>query len=309
MTDRLTTAPVSLFIYNRPDTTERVFEQIAEAKPPKLYIFADGPQDDRLHDEARCQETRKIIDVDWDCEVHRKYASSNLGLKKRWVSGLEHLFTNEDRAIILEDDIVASSTFFRFCDELLERYQDDERVWDINGTNYLQTWKADRQDYHFTYHGSNWGWATWRRCWEEFDPEMDLWKEKEIQNRVRDILANPSMFEHSRTVYDRCYEEIIETWDYPWGLARQINSGLSIVPAKNLVSNIGFRSDATHTSDMDSPSADISRYELEFPLESPGHFVVDRDYDKEWFRQRKSWWERQPILRRLVDRIMRTLDR
>lgn len=304
MTDRLTTTPICLFIYNRPDTTERVFEQIRKAKPPKLYVYADGPQPGDSDDEVRCNETRDIITVDWECEVDQQYAASNLGLKQRWVSGLEHLFTNEERAIILEDDIVASQTFFKFCDELLDRYENDERVWDINGTNYLQTWKADRQDYHFTYHGSNWGWATWRRCWEEYDPEMNRWGDPEIRDRVRDVMADPAMYEYARTVYNRTYNGSIETWDYPWGLARHINSGLSIVPAKNLVSNIGFRSDATNTSNVDSHSANIPRYKLDFPLDSPGHFVVDRDYDRQWFRQRKAWWERQPYVRKFINNII-----
>lgn len=307
MTDRLTNEPVCLFIYNRPDTTQQVFDSIAEAKPPKLYVFADGPNTGDPDDEARCQETRDVIDVDWSCEVHREYADTNMGLKERWVTGFEHLFTNEERAIILEDDIVASETFFRFCDTLLEQYADDERIWDINGTNYLETWKVDRQDYHFTYYGSNWGWATWRRCWEEYDPEMMLWGDGEIRDRVRDVLADKALFEYAKTVYDRTYEGEIETWDYPWGFARHINSGHSIVPAKNLVSNIGFRSDATHTSDAESPSANIPRYELEFPLTEPDHMAVDRDYDERWFRKRKTWWERQPMLRRLADTVVRTI--
>jgi GR25 family glycosyltransferase involved in LPS biosynthesis len=284
-----------------------VFEQITKARPPKLYVFADGPNSERDDDEDRCRETRSVINVDWDCEVTREYADLNLGLKQRWVTGFDYLFDHEDRAIILEDDIVASETFFKFCETLLDRYQDDKRIWDINGTNYLKTWKPERQDYHFTYHGSNWGWATWRRCWEEFDPEMELWGRADIRDRIRDVLADRTLFEHSRTVYDRSYQGAIKTWDYPWGFARQLNSGMSIVPAKNLVSNVGFRSDATHTRDAESPIANLQRYDIEFPLSEPDHVAVDRDYDRASFKLRKAWWERQPMLRWLVDEVTRLM--
>lgn len=298
---------VALFIFNRPSTTEQVFNQIAEAEPPRLYVIADGPREDHPNDIQKCQSARKITDaVNWQCEVKRNYAKQNQGLKQRFVTGLEWLFDYESEAIILEDDCVPNLDFFKFCEVMLEEYRDDKRVWDISGSNHLESWKESHQDYHFSFNGGIWGWATWRRSWEQYDPEMDLWTDPEARARFRDVIADKSIITYLETIYGRTYDRDIETWDYPWGFSRQLNSGLSVVPARNLVSNVGFGENATNTTDTSSQMAAIPRDSLNFPLHIRDYVAVDREYDRAYFKMRTEPWERIPFLRRVTDKLLRS---
>jgi hypothetical protein len=242
--------------------------------------------------------------IDWDCEVSREYADRNLGLKRRFVTGLRSIFEAEERAVILEDDCVPNQDFFRFCDVMLERYANDERIWDVSGTNHLGRWRDDTQEYHFSNQGGIWGWATWQRAWKAYDPDMELWTDEYVRSRLRDVIADDSLFEYLYTVYDRSYHNEIETWDYPWGFARNINSGLSVVPSRNLVSNVGFDSEATNTTD-EGPMSAIPKHSISFPLDAPNCVAVDREFDREFHRLRAEWWERVPLLRRVTDRLLR----
>lgn len=306
MTNWTADVPVAIFIFNRPEPTKRVFRQIAEVEPSILYVVADGPRFGVPTDPDRCRVARSITEqVDWDCEVHREYADENLGLKQRFVTGLKSIFETEQQAIILEDDCIPNQDFFRFCETMLRRYADDERIWDVAGTNYLERWRDNQQDYHFSNQGGIWGWATWRRSWEDYDPEMELWTDTHVRSRLRDVIADGSQYEYLRTVYRRAYRNEIETWDYPWGFARNINSGLSVVPSRNLVSNIGFGSDATNTTENEGPLSAIPRHPMSFPIEFKEYVAVDREFDDRFHHLRTSWWERVSALRRLTDDILR----
>ncbi|WP_408957712.1 hypothetical protein [Natrinema sp. 74] len=190
---------------------------------------------------------------------------------------------------------------------MLEEYEGDKRIWDISGTNYLGEWQSEQQDYHFSYYGGIWGWATWRQTWEKYDPEMDLWGQETVKRRLQDVLASRSQYEYLRTVYERTYEGEIETWDYQWGFARHINSGLSVVPAQNLVTNVGFGDNATNTTDESSNMANIPRGNIEFPIDSHDYVAVDRKFDREFHKLRTSWWERIAALRYFSDAVLRRI--
>src|ERR1041384_4077758 len=167
---------VAILIFNRPDKAERVFRAIAEARPSKLLIIADGPRSDRPDEAERCHLTRQVVaEVNWDCEVSRNYSSINLGMNGRTVSGLNWVFGLVDEAIFLEDDCLPDSSFFRFCDELLEKYRNDERVMMISGDNYMRGRRVTPHSYFFSHYTGTWGWATWRRAWQYLDIDMDLW--------------------------------------------------------------------------------------------------------------------------------------
>ncbi len=157
--------PVALIIFNRPDTTERVFAEIAKARPPKLFIIADGPREDRPGEAERCASARAIVDrVDWNCEVQKNYSDVNLGCGARPATGISWVFDQVEEAIILEDDCIAHPTFFRFCDELLEKYRDDERIMHIAGNNFQFGNQRTSFSYFFSHHNICWGWASWRSC-------------------------------------------------------------------------------------------------------------------------------------------------
>jgi len=282
-----------------------VFERVAASKPPKLYVVADGPHDEVAGEADRCRAARAATEaVDWECKVERNYSEENLGLKRRFVTGLAWLFEHESEAIILEDDCLPHRDFFRFCSCMLERYRKDTRVWDVTGTNHLGTWKAETQDYHFSHIGGMWGWATWRRSWEAYDPEMTLWEDESVRDRLRDLLADDAAIAYAETVYSRSYRGLIDSWGYPWSFSRQINSGLSIVPAKILISNIGFGEGATNTTDEDHTLANVPTQDLDFPLSEQPCVAVDQDYDLTYLRTRTSFWERIPWLRRLTNQLV-----
>ncbi|NEO80981.1 glycosyltransferase family 2 protein [Moorena sp. SIO4G3] len=277
--------PVAFIIFKRPDTTERVFEVIRQAKPPKLLVIADGPCADRPGEAEKCAAARAIIErVDWDCEVLENYSDVNLGCCQRVSSGIDWVFNTVEEAIILEDDCLPHPDFFPFCENLLERYRDDERVMMVSGTNFLGKWKSDRQSYHFSYYGGIWGWASWRRAWNYYDITMSLWSNPDIKNRIRDVLANNEHYQARKKSFDSTLNGKYDAWDYRWSFARLAQSGLSIVPAVNLISNIGFGEGATHTVSATSKLAELKTISLDFPINYNQFTAVDRDYDHNYFQ-------------------------
>lgn len=276
---------VAFLIFNRPGPTQQVFEAIRQAKPPKLLVVADGPRTHKLGEAEKCAATRSIIEqVDWDCEVIKNYSDTNLGCGLRVSSGLNWVFEQVEEAIILEDDCIPDQTFFQFCDELLEKYRDDEQVMMICGTNPLPEWKSSQQSYHFSYISVAWGWASWRRAWKHYDFHMKLWALPEVRDRIRDVIGNIRDYSLVKKIFDNMYAGKIDTWDYQWFFTRLSQMGLVITPALNLVRNVGFGEDATHwKSKKEDPDRKV--YSMSFPLKAPPALAPDRDYDNMRYRQ------------------------
>jgi hypothetical protein len=288
--------PVALFIFNRIDTTKQVFDQIRKTKPSKLLVVADGPRTNRPGELEKCTQVRELIDqVDWDCKVIKNYSEQNLGCKQRVFSGLSWVFEVVDEAIILEDDCLPDLTFFQFCEELLEKYRDDERVMAIGGTNVLGRWKSDIQSYHFSYHGTIWGWASWRRAWNYYDVDVKLWGKQEVKNCIRSLCANDREYRYRAQLFESVYRQEVDTWDYQWMFTRFIQSGLTVLPAVNLVSNLGFgHADATHTKKVNK-LANLNRYNLTFPLKIHEYVCIDREFEKALLDKvmfNRSHWQR-----------------
>ncbi|WP_144426075.1 glycosyltransferase family protein [Halanaeroarchaeum sulfurireducens] len=299
-----TKTPVALFIYKRPKHTEKVLKQIRKANPQLLLVIADGPRNESEH--RKCKETRRLVEeVEYDFEVRTNFASKNLGLRKRFESGLEWIFEQTEEAIILEDDTFPHPSFFTFCENLLEYYRDDRRVWDISGSNHLGKWQRNGYDYHFSHYGGIWGWATWRDSWKEYNSEMDLWKSDIVKDRIRDVIANDKHYQYTNRVYDETRAGVIETWDYQWGFSRHRNNGLSVVPSKNLVRNIGFDETATHTTDSTPEFAEDDIFELSLPLSHPPFVAPDRGYDQRFHNLRNT----RSVPRRIFDAINDKISR
>ena len=278
--------PVAFFVFNRPTFTARVFERIAAARPARLFVIADGPRPGRPGEAEQCAAVRRIVSqVDWDCEVRTNFARTNLGCKNRVAGGLDWVFQQVDRAIVLEDDCLPHPTLFPFFAEMLDRFADDARVMMVTGTNATASWKLDRQSYHFSYCGSIWGWATWRRAWSYYDVAMRLWNDPEARQRMIDVFALPELYESRLKAYGEVAAGKVDTWDMQWSFARIIQSGLSVVPAVNLVSNLGFGPGATHTHNPAAALADLPLGEMEFPLRHNDLVAVDRQYDLAFTRQ------------------------
>ncbi len=277
--------PVALILFNRPDLTERVFSEIAKAQPRKLFLIADGPRLDNPTDSDKCAAARAVVEnVDWECEVLRDYSDANLGCGRRPATGICWVFDQVEEAIILEDDCVPHPTFFPFCDELLARYREDGRIMQICGHNFQFGHTRGPFSYFFSRHNlCSGGWATWRRAWRHFDPSLALWPALRETSWLLHMLGDPKAAELYRTVFDQAHAGggDVNYWDYQWTFACWAHHGLSILPNTTLLSNVGFREDATHTKVAASDRrAFLAAEEMLFPLRHPPLVVQDRDADR-----------------------------
>lgn len=293
------TTPVVLLVFNRPKETSRVFASIREARPKQLLVIADGPRLGNVGESDLCTEVRSIVEkVDWPCDVSHNYSDENLGCKIRVSSGLIWAFGQVEEAIILEDDCFPDPTFFRFCQEMLNKYRDEDRVMSICGSNLIECWKADLQSYHFSRCFGVWGWATWRRAWDYYDVNMSLWQKPEIRRQLEEELGGDPLYRMRVLDFDRIVAGSVDTWDYQWTFAQLEQSGLCVVPAVNLVSNIGFNAEATHTVNAKNSFAALPTFPSQFPLEINEVITADYDYDAAVVAKTLS---ERPLLLKLSD--------
>ena len=250
---------VLFLVFNRPDTTRQVFEAIRAAKPPRLYVAADGPRQNREGEFKRCEEVRKIATtVDWPCEVKTLFRSENLGCKLGVSGGIDWFFEHEEEGIILEDDVLPHPDFFMFCETLLHRYAENDRVWMITGNNFQDGQKRGAGAYYFSRYTHIWGWATWRRAWKHYDRDLSYWKEWNKSDAWFQLLPDKVERNYWEKIFKRMFNHEIDTWDYQWTACVWFNDGLTATPNVNLVSNIGFGDGATHTTSAYSRHAAIS---------------------------------------------------
>jgi GR25 family glycosyltransferase involved in LPS biosynthesis len=271
-------SPVLFLVFNRPDTTLKVFESIRLAKPPKLYIAADGPRDGRIAEVKICQEVREIVkNVDWDCEVHTLFRDKNLGCKRGVYEGIDWFFQNEEEGIILEDDVVPHTDFFVFCDFVLNKYRFDERIMMATGTNYLSN-SEYKQPYFFSEHFTIWGWATWRRSWSLYDPDMSMWEHKKNQDDLCYKFQNSYIWKHFKNTFDSLKTDYIDTWDIQWVFTCLFNSGLCVTPRVNLITNIGVN--GVHSDSVtDSHFLEQSSLNFDFKTDINPNVHVSSEYD------------------------------
>jgi hypothetical protein len=286
--------PVVFIIFKRPHTTEKVFEEIRRAKPTQLLVIADGPRNGHPDEAQKCKATRAIIEqVDWDCEVIKNYSDVNLGCAKRVSSGLDWVFSKFEEAIILEDDCVPHPTFFRFCEELLEKYRHDNRIASISGQNVQFGNRRTNCSYYYSRYNHCWGWATWRRAWQHYDYQIELWKEIQSNSFLDDILIDSQAVEYWKKKLKYVYENpAINIWDYQWTFACWMQNSLGIISNGNLISNIGFGPDSTNfINSKNNPFENIPSVPMEFPLKHPSFMIRDLQADdftqKTLFRESK----------------------
>tara|TARA_B110000977_G_scaffold155864_1_gene198299 strand:+ start:467 stop:1423 length:957 start_codon:yes stop_codon:yes gene_type:complete len=294
--DSTSIAPVALFAFNRPDLTSKVFEVIRAVKPPKLFLIMDGPRSGIAEDQELVAKTGEVLAaVDWECEVVRDYATSNLGLKRRITSGLDLVFASCDSAIILEDDCVADPSFFAFCSELLERYGLDPRVGTIGGSSRLRgQWISDNS-YGFSRDIRIWGWATWARVWHEFSSSGDLdaaWNEMEQEEILTQLPSGPRR-RSFRSMLEKAAK--LDSWALPFAVHCMVRGYLSVVPQNNLVENIGFGNLSTHTKFEDFV-AQVPAERISFPLVHPAQAQHDSQIDSLESKSDAREWIVYPLL-------------
>jgi hypothetical protein len=251
--------PVAFFVFNRPEVTRRVFAEIVRAKPRTLLIVADGARHDRDGEAKRTEEVRSIVQrIDWPCQVFRNYSEQNLGCKQRMYSGIEWVFSVVDRAIILEDDCLPSSAFFRFCAEMLNQYQGDARIFAVSGSSFSRNSDAEPRHY-FSNYSIMWGWATWRDRWAKYQLEPA----DHVQIVSRMWIWHPLKLAYWLKIFSNLKSGRLSTWDYQWILTVWRNRGLVCRPTINLVENIGFGPDASHTTNSQTHLRGMHAYEIQ----------------------------------------------
>lgn len=239
--------PVIFLIFRRPDLTAQVFEAIRLAQPTKLLVVADGPRNEE--ESVLCRQAREVTEqVDWDCEVFRNYSDVNLGCRKRVSSGISWAFEQVEEAIILEDDCLPHPSFFNYCEALLERYRDDERVMVVSGDNFQDGQQRTPYSYYFSKYNHCWGWATWRRAWQHWEFNPQRWLEFRDEGLMKAVCEDPYEEKYWTRIFDMLFlEGKPDSWAYAWTFACWSQGGLTALPNLNLVSNIGFGDSATHT--------------------------------------------------------------
>lgn len=229
---------ILFLVFNRPELTKQVFEVIKLARPKRLYVAADGPRTGKLNEAEKCEEVRKIATtVDWPCDVKTNFQTKNLGCQKGVIAGIDWFFKNEDEGIILEDDVLPSIEFFGYCDHTLEKYRKDYRVGMITGTNFFGANRTSNK-YFYSNLVTIWGWATWKRSWENYSIDLDDWPSEERVNLLRTRFSK-NLSEYFETIFNVHESKKIDTWDTQWLYASLFNNYLTVTPEANLIKNIG----------------------------------------------------------------------
>jgi len=281
---------VLFLIFNRPDTTFEVFEQIRTAKPPRLYIAADGPRENNENDALLCEQAREVVaKVDWDCELKTLFKDENQGCRDSVSDAVTWFFDHEEEGIILEDDCLPANSFFLFCDTLLEKYRDDTRIRHITGCNFQKGNKHGDASYYFSNRIHVWGWASWRRVWKDYDKSLEKYSSEQISDTMANIYKDPLVVETWTNIFEDVKAGAINSWAYPLDFVNFFNNGLVIIPNQNLIKNIGYGPDATHTQIVDefherNPLQEID--EITHPVfivpnKQADLFIIDRDFGLE----------------------------
>ena len=308
--------PVLLIFFNRPEVFFKVFEEVRKARPAELFLYQDGPRKGR-DDETGIALCREVLQkIDWECEVHTWFRKKNCGCDPSEYLSQKWAFSAADRCIVLEDDDVPSQSFFLFCEELLEKYKDDDRIAIISGMNTLGTHREDEADYFFSTMCSIWGWASWKRVVDRWNDRYEFLSDAKTVENLMELRKNTQIEEllhaakNHRAQGKAYYESILSSEMF-------LNHQFNIVPSKNLISNIGLTGNSTHaTNSVEKLPHGIRRvfnmktYSYSFPLKAPAYMVEDMDYQKKvkrimgWgYPLVQRWRQVDSVLSRLLYRL------
>jgi len=286
--------PILFLIFNRADTTQRVFDAIRECRPKTLYVAADGPREQKEGEIDKCEQARDIIkQIDWNCELKTLFRDKNLGCKMAVSSAISWFFENEEYGIILEDDCLPDFSFFSFCEELLIKYKDDERIGHISGNCFLPHLFDKDESYSFASLPHIWGWATWRRVWEKYDVNLSYWTNSSKKKRKQLFNCKREEIYFSSFISDSIKEcNGVHAWDCQYVYSLRLQNQLSIYPSVNLVTNIGLNTaEATHSSWKNRTNYILSQ-PIKFPLKHPQHIMRNREIDHYTLKNKFFSWIR-----------------
>ena len=295
--------PVLFLVFNRIDTTKQVFNAIKKAKPPRLYIGSDGSREQKVGEAEKVKAVREYVlnSIDWDCEVKTLFREKNLGCKYAVSSAVTWFFEHEDMGIILEDDCLPSLSFFKFCEELLIRYKDDKRIWHIGGCNFQDGIKRGDADYYFSAINHIWGWASWADRWKFYDKELESIQDSSFINNYWSGKA----FKDWNKIFWKMKNKKKDTWDHQWTFSIWKNNGIAILPNVNMISNIGFGKNATHTKDYNIKVASLIINEMDVVnMKHPLQKVRNKEADE--YDYEKSF-SKKPFFRRVINKLCRMI--
>lgn len=274
---------VLFLVFNRLDTTKQVFDAIREAKPSKLYIASDGARESRTGEDLKVKAVRDYIlsNIDWKCEIKTLFRETNKGCKIAVSEAVDWFFTHEDMGIIIEDDCLPNKSFFKFCELLLNRYKNDYRIWHINGYNHFPT---DDDSYFFMKTAGIWGWASWADRWKHYSVNLESLPSFS-QNEFDGAFVTKKVKNFWLRKAAQIHQGKIDTWDYQWVITLFLNNALAIVPNKNLIQNIGFNEEATHTVHVSDEIINNQATEIN-ELQYNDKIVVNGYEEKQYFMKR-----------------------
>jgi hypothetical protein len=308
-----TKSAVLFVVFNRPDTTKKVLEKIRQSKPKRLYIAADAPRPGNSKDQTLCDEVKASFkDIDWDCEVKCKFSDTNLGCRVAMSEAITWFFEHEEEGIILEDDCLPADSFFRFCDEMLEKYRHDTRIRHITGCNLQHGKIWGDASYYFSNMTHVWGWASWRRVWVDYK-DLPKYNTPALKEQLGNIFSDPMLVESWLDIFNRLLAGKLNSWGYQLDLVNFFNNGLTIIPNNNLISNIGFHPEATHTINPESIYANVPVTEMGeithpifvLPQKQADMMTLTHDFNliarkskqNKWHRRLKRWAKRKGLVK------------
>lgn len=285
--------PILFLVFNRADTATRVFDEIRKQKPRHLFIAADGPRDYVQGEKERCEEVRRIFDkIDWDCEVKTLFREKNLGCGLAVSQAISWFFSNVEEGIILEDDCLPGESFFFFCKEMLEKYKNDNRVGIISGNNFLFNKFVIKDSYYFSIIPHIWGWATWRRVWDNYNFDISNWPELREKKWLHGLFDKKTTRYYWNNIFNDIYYKKINTWDYQLSFMCLYKKYLTVIPKVNLISNIGFGStNSTHTKNNGGIFSEMKTGVIDMPIIHPNEILRNKKFDDYIQRQNFCWWK------------------
>lgn len=299
--------PVLLIVFNRPRLTAKVLDSLAALQPTIVYVAADGPRKNNESDIRLCAETRALIKskVTWNCELKTRFLDENVGCGNAVSSAISWFFQNNEYGIILEDDCLPDPSFYSLCEELLLKYKDQPEVMHIGGSNFQNGKKRGEASYYFSSEIHVWGWASWRRAWNAYDFRLSGLQKFISENKIGNYYNEKEIVSYWHTIFERTQLGDVDTWDYQWRYSIWNAGGLAIVPQKNLVSNIGFGSDATHTA-ISNAADNQARYAMEPVLIYPTTITRDKEADLYTFNTHyKPEIPHYSLLKRVISKLKR----
>jgi hypothetical protein len=269
--------PVLIIVFNRPELTKKLIKLLSLIKPAKIYIAADGPRNTK--EINICERTRKLFDteIDWNCSIFKKYQKNNLGVKYNVKQGIDWFFSIEKKGIILEDDCEVNTSFFKYCEELLLRYEKNDKIKMISGNFYFKS--QIKNSYYFCRSPGTHGWASWSRTWEQNDINMEKWSPfKDFFWLLIFFKFNIAKTHYFYKRFSLSKNSEINSWDYQFLYSIWKNNGLIIKPLVNLSKHIGWGDDATHGKGADK-HPEVKVEEIKFPLHHPNQLKLNSKFD------------------------------